>query len=232
MHMALASRPDVKEFAPEEFSLHYQRSLYAGLLSLVRGGFSNHNHHMERLAPDVRQQVEEILTRKTDLLKTLKKIYTKKLDVLKIRIHGNYDLKQVVFTGKDLAILDFHGDPVRTYSERRLKRSPLRDVAGMIRSIHYVAHEGLLLQNASDQEGVNKLEPFAALWIHYVSCLFIKSYLDTVRDSAFIPKEKEDLKIMLDTYLLEKAVYSLNYELKKRPQWAIVPVRIIKGLIG
>jgi maltose alpha-D-glucosyltransferase/alpha-amylase len=232
MHKALSSRNDIKQFAPEEFSLHYQRSLFAGLQSVVRGAFNNHKSNLDKLAPAVRKEAEAVLARKDEVLKTLKKIYTRKLDVSKIRIHGNYDLKQVVFTGKDLAIVDFHGDPTRTYSERRLKRSPLRDVAGMIRSIHYVAHEGLLLKHGSNQEELRKLEPFAALWTHYVSGLFMKSYLDTVQDSAFIPKEKGDLKIMLDTYLLEKAVYSLNYELKKRPQWAIVPIRIIKGLIG
>lgn len=234
MHIALASRMDIKQFAPEEFSLHYQRSLFAGLQSLVRAAFNNHKTNLEKLAPSVRKEVEDILARKDQVLKTLKKIYTKKLDVLKIRIHGNYDLKQVVFTGKDLALLDFHGDRTRTYSERRLKRSPLRDIAGMIRSIHYVAHEGLLLKHGSrpeEEQELHKLEPFAALWIHYVSGLFMKSYLDTVKDSAFIPKEKADLKVMLDTYLLEKAVFSLNHELKKRPQWAIVPARIVKGLI-
>jgi maltose alpha-D-glucosyltransferase/alpha-amylase len=232
MHKALASRTDIKEFAPEDFSLHYQRSLFAGFQSLVRGAFSNHKDDLEKLDPYVRSETEQILMRKDEVLKTLKRIYRKKLDVSKIRIHGNYDLKQVVFTGKDLAILDFHGDPTRAYSERRLKRSPLRDVAGMLRSIHYVAHEGLLLKHGSNGEELRKLERFAAFWIHYTTTLFMRSYLDTVKDSAFIPKQKDDLKIMLDTYLLEKAVYSLNYELKKRPQWAIVPVRIIKGLIG
>jgi maltose alpha-D-glucosyltransferase/alpha-amylase len=232
MHKALASRTDIKEFAPEEFSLHYQRSLFAGLLSLVRGAFSNHKTNLEKLDPDVRTEAEGILARKEEVLESLRKIYLKKLDVQKIRIHGNYDLKQVVFTGKDLAILDFHGDPTRTYSERRLKRSPLRDVAGIIRSIHYAAHEGLLLKHGSSQEELQKLEPFALMWIHYVSGFFMKSYLDTVQGSGFIPSKKDDLKIMLDTYLLEKAVYSLNYELRKRPQWAIVPVRIIKQLIG
>lgn len=235
MHKALASRTDKKQFAPEEFSLHYQRSLYAGLQSLVRGAFNNHQQNLEKLAPHVRAEAEDILSRKEQVLKMMKKIYRKKLDVLKIRIHGNYDLKQVVFTGKDLAILDFHSDPTRSFSERRLKRSPLRDVAGMIRSIYYVAHEGLLFKHGStekEEEEIQMLEPFAALWIHYVSTLFMRSYLDTVKDSAFLPKDKDDLKIMLDTYLLEKAIYSLNYELKKRPQWAIVPIRIIKGLVG
>ncbi len=232
MHKALSSRTDIKQFAPEDFSLHYQRSLYSGLQSLVRAAFSNHKNSIGKLAPAYRSETEHILSRKDDVLRKLKKIYAKKLDVSRIRIHGNYDLKQVVFTGKDLAILDFLGDPVRAYSERRLKRSPLRDVAGMLRSIHYVAYEGLLLKNGSNEQELRELEPFATFWIHYVSGLFMRSYLDTVRGSSFIPKETDDLKIMLETYLLEKAVYSLNYELRRRPQWAIVPVRIIQGLIG
>lgn len=232
LHKALSSRSDIKQFAPEDFSLHYQRSLYAGLQSLVRAGFSNHTHNIEKLAAAHRAETEHVLSRKDEVLKILKRIYAKKLDVCRIRIHGNYDLKQVVFTGKDVVIVDFQGDPVRTYSERRLKRSPLRDVAGMLRSIHYVAHEGLLLKNASNEQELTKLEPFAAFWIHYVSGLFMRSYLDTVQGSSFIPKETTDLKVMLDTYLLEKAMYSLNYELRRRPEWAIVPVRIIKSLIG
>ena len=232
MHKALASRSDIKQFAPEDFSLHYQRSLFAGLQSLVRASFNNHKNSIDGLDNSTREEVQSVLSRKDDVLKTLKRIYRRKLDVAKIRIHGNYDLKQVVFTGKDVAILDFHGDPTRTYSERRLKRSPLRDVAGMLRSIHYVAHEGLLLKNASNREELSKLLPFSQLWIHYVSGLFMKSYLDAVEGSTFIPKDQDDLKVMLETYLLEKAVYSFNYELRRRPEWVMVPVRIIKGLIG
>lgn len=232
LHNALSSRTDIKEFAPEDFSLHYQRSLFAGLQSLVRASFSNHKENIEMLEGFVKTETKEVLARKDEVLKTLKKIYRKKLDVQKIRIHGNFDLKQVVFTGKDLAFLDFHGDPMRSYSERRLKRSPLRDVAGLLRSMHYVAHEGLVTKYGHTPEEIKKLEPFAALWIHYVSGLFMRSYLDTVKGQSFIPKEKEDLKVMLETYLLEKAIYSLNYELRKRPQWLIVPVRIIKGILS
>lgn len=232
MHKALASRSDTKEFAPEDFSLHYQRSLFAGLQSLVRAAFSNHKASLENLDPYVRPEVQKVLDRKDEVLRTLKRIYRRKLDVGKIRIHGNFDLKQVVFTGRDIALLDFHGDPMRTYSERRLKRSPLRDVAGLLRSIHYVAHEGLIAKFGTSPEEVNKLQPFATLWIHYVSGIFMHSYLDTVKGSIFIPNDTEDLKILLDTYLLEKAVFSLNYELRKRPQWAIVPVRIIKGILS
>src|SRR5690606_25993723 len=126
---------------------------------------------------------EEVLQMKDDILKELKKIYSKKIDVTKIRIHGDYHLGQVLFTGKDFFILDFEGEPARSYSERRLKRTAIRDVAGMIRSFHYVAFGSLFLDNQIREEDVNKLIPFAEQWYHYMSGFFIKSYLETVKGS-------------------------------------------------
>jgi maltose alpha-D-glucosyltransferase/alpha-amylase len=228
MHKALASVRGLVDFKPEEFSLHYQRSLFAGLQSLVRATFQNLERNLSTLSAEVRQPAEEILGKKEDVLSILKTIYTKKFDTTKIRIHGNYHLRKVLFTGKDIAILDFGGDPTRSYSERRLKRSPLRDVAGMIRSFHYAAYEGFLLKQKDE---INKLLPFAELWTHYVSGYFVHAYLQTVDGSTFIPKEKNDLNVILQTYLLEKAVYSLNYELDNRQDLVIIPVRLIQTIL-
>ncbi|MBA2760523.1 MAG: maltose alpha-D-glucosyltransferase [Segetibacter sp.] len=225
MHKALASVTGLVDFKPEEFSLHYQRSLFAGLQSLVRATFQNLERNLSTLSAEVRQPAEEILGKKEDVLSILKTIYTKKFDTTKIRIHGNYHLRKVLFTGKDIAILDFGGDPTRSYSERRLKRSPLRDVAGMIRSFHYAAYEGFLLKQKDE---INKLLPFAELWTHHVSGYFVHAYLQTVDGSTFIPKEKNNLNVMLQTYLLEKAIYSLNYELDNRQDLVIIPLRLIQ----
>jgi maltose alpha-D-glucosyltransferase/alpha-amylase len=141
-------------------------------------------------------------------------------------------LGQVLFTGKDFVITDFEGEPARSYSERRLKRSPLRDVAGMIRSFHYAAYGGLFLDNQIRDEDISKLIPYAEQWYHYMSGFFMKAYLETVKGSAFIPKSKEDMNTLMTTFLLEKAIYELNYELNNRPNWVIIPLRGIKSLIG
>jgi maltose alpha-D-glucosyltransferase/alpha-amylase len=228
MHKALASGTGLVDFKPEEFSLHYQRSLFAGLQSLVRATFQNLESNLVNLSAEIRQPAEEVLAKKEGVLNILKKIYTKKFDTTKIRIHGNYHLRKVLFTGKDIAILDFGGDATRSYSERRLKRSPLGDVAGMLRSFHYSAYEGFLLKRKDEMD---KLLPFAELWTHYVSGYFVHAYLKTVEGSSFIPKEKEDMEVMLQTYLLEKAIYSLNYELNNRPELVIIPLQLIKFLI-
>lgn len=231
MHLALASGNAFADFKPEPYSLHYQRSLYAGLQSLVRGTFLNQSKNLQRLEEDARKEAEEVLNMKDDILEVLRRIYARKIDVIKIRIHGDYHLGQVLFTGKDFVITDFEGEPARSYSERRLKRSPLRDVAGMIRSFHYAAYGSLVLDNHIRKEDMTRLIPFVEQWYHYMSGFFMKAYLDTVAGSAFIPRNKEDLDTLLTTFLLEKAIYELNYELNNRPGWVTIPLRGIKELM-
>lgn len=232
MHLALSSNNELPAFKPEEFSLHYQRSLFSSLVSLVRVAYQNLNKNLKKLPEHIQKEAQEILDMKEQVLNSLKKIYSKKIDALKIRIHGDYHLGQVLFTGKDFLILDFEGEPARTYSERRLKYSALRDVAGMIRSLHYAAYGSLLLDNQIRENDINTLIPYVEQWYHYMSGYFMRAYCNTVKDSGIIPQEKEDLQILMQTYLLQKAIYELNYELNNRPDWVIVPIKGIKAIIN
>lgn len=231
MHLALASGEAFPDFKPEAYSLHYQRSLYSGLQSLTRGTFLNQSKNLRNLEEEVRKEAEDVLGMKEEILAVLRKIYKKKIDVIKIRIHGDFHLGQVLSTGKDFIITDFEGEPARSYSERRIKRSPLRDVAGMIRSFHYAAYGSLFLDNQIRKEDFSRLIPFVEHWYQYMSGFFMKAYLETVKGSAFIPKNKEDLETLMTTFLLEKAIYELNYELNNRPNWVIIPLRGIKALM-
>lgn len=231
MHRALASGHAFPDFKPEPYSLHYQRSLYAGLQSLVRGTFLSQSKNLQKLDEETRKEAEDVLAMKDEILEVLRRIYSKKIDVIKIRIHGDYHLGQVLFTGKDFVITDFEGEPARSYSERRLKRSPLRDVAGMVRSFHYAAYGSLVLDDHIRKEDVNKLTPFVEQWYHYMSGFFMKAYLETVKGSPFIPDNKQDLEILMTTFSLEKAIYELNYELNNRPGWVMIPLRGIKALM-
>jgi maltose alpha-D-glucosyltransferase/alpha-amylase len=231
MHAAFSSGSDLPAFTPEPFSLHYQRSLFSSLQSLVRVAFQSLSKNIKSLPDSVRQEAEEVLKMKDEILSILKKIYSKKIDVTKIRIHGDYHLGQVLFTGKDFLILDFEGEPSRSYSERRLKYNALRDVAGMIRSFHYAAYGSLFLDNQIRPEDIVTLLPYVQQWYHYMSGFFLKSYLETVGKADFVPDNEEDLEILLQTYLLQKAIYELNYEINNRPDWVIVPLRGIKAIV-
>ena len=155
---------------------------------------------------------------------------------MRIRCHGDYHLGQVLYTGKDFFIIDFEGEPARPLSERRIKRSPLRDVAGMLRSFHYAAYAALFEQEASGvyashPESLTVLEPWARVWYLWVSAVFLKTYLEVASKAPFLPRTREELQVMLDAYLLEKAVYELGYELNSRPDWIRIPLQGISQLL-
>jgi maltose alpha-D-glucosyltransferase/alpha-amylase len=232
MHLALSSSTDERDFAPEPFSLLYQRSVYQSMRGLTRQVFQLLKKNRRTLPKEVIEKAEKILNLEEKIIDQFKMILQKKFSTMKIRIHGDYHLGQVLFTGKDFIIIDFEGEPARPLSERRIKRSPLRDVAGMVRSFHYAAYFALLREARIRPEDIPVLEPWADLWYRYASAIFFKSYLDPVKDAPFIPKENEELKTMLKVFLLEKAVYELGYELNNRPEWVIIPLRGIKDIMG
>jgi maltose alpha-D-glucosyltransferase/alpha-amylase len=231
MHIALASGKD-KDFVPEEFSLHYQRSLFSSMQSTVRETFQNISKILARTRNENFNQLRDIETKKDILLNILKQIYSKKIEATKIRIHGNLHLQQILFTGKDIAIHDFGGNPHRNYSERRLKRSAFRDVASMIRSFYYVAHKTFLNSNQLDKDEINALLPYATIWSHYMSGFFLKAYLEKSNGNSFIPENRSELEILIRTYLLEGAINDLNFELNHRPEYILIPLKIIDAIVN
>jgi maltose alpha-D-glucosyltransferase/alpha-amylase len=140
-------------------------------------------------------------------------------------------LRQVLYTGKDFLIIDFEGEPARTMRERRLKRSPLRDVAGMIRSFHYAAQTALRHQRTLPPGDAALLEPWLEFWTLQIGARFLSAYRTRLGDMPFIPREEELLEDLLRAFLLEKAVYELGYELNNRPGWATIPLKGIDMML-
>jgi maltose alpha-D-glucosyltransferase/alpha-amylase len=139
----------------------------------------------------------------------------------------------VLHTGKDFIVLDFEGEPTRSLAERRLKRSPLFDVAGMIRSFHYCSRVGqanVIKRGLGSPEDAPALSSAARLWYLATSGKFLGSYLEVGATSGFLPKSREDIERLLQVYLLEKACYELRYELNNRPDWVEVPMQGILEL--
>ena len=102
----------------------------------------------------------------------------------------------------------------------------------MIRSFHYAAYGALLLNDQIPKDDLPRLLPYAEQWYHYMCGFFMQAYLDVVAQSNLIPRDREDLDIMLQTYILEKAIYELNYELNNRPEWLIIPLQGIKAMLA
>lgn len=231
LHLALAAAHG-QDMQPEPFSLHYQRSLYSGMVSLLRGSLTLLRRSLSKLDEETTNIAHEILSREQDILHVLSRIYDHKIDVLKTRIHGNLELKQFYFTGKDVVITNFGGDPTKSYSERRFKRSVLRDVAGVIRSIFYTGYEGLVYKFGHTAQERNRLVPFAEAWIHHVTGLYLHRYLEDLGDSNVVPHSKEELDIMLRNYLIEKALLGLIEKLRVEPEMAMIPLLLLKKISG
>ena len=146
----------------------------------------------------------------------------------KARIHGDYHLGQVMLTKRGWMILDFEGEPARSLEERRQKDSPLRDVAGMLRSFDYAATAALFQRTQPGTETWDLLEPWAHAWEENARSRFLSAYLRTSHPGGFLPSDRDTLAVMLDVFEIDKALYELFYERNHRPAWARIPLRGIR----
>ncbi len=234
LHMALAWHSEDPNFAPEPFTTLYQRSLYQSMRNLTRQTFQLFRDALDGIPEQQREGVREILGREEEILRRFQNLRDRKIAAKLIRTHGDFHLGQVLYTGKDFVVIDFEGEPARSLSERRQKRCPLRDVAGMLRSFHYAAHAPLSGKEPSGAlrpEDAAVLEPWAEFWYQWAGASFLKPYLKVVDGASLLPLDREELGFLLECYLLEKAVYELGYELNNRPYWVRIPIRGILSLL-
>jgi len=233
LHLALASSAEDPALAPEPFSELYQRSLYQGMRGLARRTFRLLRGRLGQLPDELREDAKLLLVVEQEVVEYFRRVVGRKLSGSRIRCHGDYHLGQVLFTGKDFMIIDLEGDPQRRISERRIKRSPLRDVAGMIRSFDYASQSVLFHQisGIASRDEMPILQQWARFWSLWTSVCFLRAYLRSVGGAPFIPRSREEIQLLLDVYLLERAVYELGDELVRRPSWARVPIHAVLRIL-
>ncbi len=234
MHIALASVSQRPGFAPEEFSKLYQRSLFQAMRTSAIRSFQLLRKQQSKLSPRLQAMADRVLKVEDVLMDRFHQLLSHVVASKRIRVHGDYHLGQVLYTGTDFVIIDFEGEPDRSISERRLKRSPLRDVAGMLRSFHYAAHADLMglipgLNHADEQQGP-RLRKWLDAWYIAAASSFLKGYLATTRDADWLTHDPAELQMLLDVSVLEKLVYELSYELNSRPEWAGIPMAALLEL--
>jgi maltose alpha-D-glucosyltransferase/alpha-amylase len=231
LHLGLAARTDDSAFTPESFSAMYQRSLYQSIRSRTDEAFRLLEKRLRYLHKDARPEARRVLSAQTEIRRRQRQVLDRKIRALRLREHGDYHLGQLLYTGRNFVVLDFEGEPARPLGERRLKRSPLRDVAGMLRSFHY-ASVTALMNGRVRTEDVPAVEIWADSWYRWVALIFLQTYVEALGDAPILPKTVEERKVLLDTHLLDKALYELLYELNNRPEWARIPLRGILKLLG
>jgi trehalose synthase-fused probable maltokinase len=226
LHTALASATD-PALAPEPVGagevLAWREALQAHLDRVMQTLASVH----ETLPPAIRDLAHRTLESAPRLREGLVGLDTLAAEpVARIRIHGDYHLGQVLRTEDGFAILDFEGEPARPLEERRAKRCALQDVAGMLRSFAYAAESGLAAATTDAADARDRLSPWAERWEQRVQAAFLDGYLAETwkRGAAFLPADRDRLEAALRAFVIDKAVYELQYELDHRPSWVRIPL--------
>ena len=226
LHMALSETSDDPAFAAEACSSSYIQTRVQAMqqsairaLTLLRGRWST-------LSETSQAQAEVVLGQQSLILDRLESLGSSPLTAMRIRCHGDYHLGQVLYTGEDFVIIDYEGEPARPLAERRAKQIPIVDLAGMVRSFHYAAHAALRqrgdfhVTSQTTQSSISCAEQ----WYQGARGAFLQGYRTIAGEAPFSPRSHQEFHLLLDTHLLDKALYELAYELNNRPDWVDLPL--------
>jgi maltose alpha-D-glucosyltransferase/alpha-amylase len=239
MHAGLADDQGNAAFAPEPYSVVYQRGLFQSMRNTTRATIDALRHRAATLAGEAREMAQALLAREAELLALFRQLTARPIRAPRIRVHGDYHLGQVLWTGKDFVVIDFEGEPLRSVGERRLKRSPMRDVAGMVRSFEYAAWTGLRRHwELLPPEGASAVRARdvqgAQIWGAWLGHEFVRAYTVRLRElrADLLPPVQADAELVLRSWVLEKALYEVRYELNSRPEWVDIPLRAVLSILG
>jgi maltose alpha-D-glucosyltransferase/alpha-amylase len=243
MHLALASSADLPAFAPEPMTAEDLGHDAERIEAQVKSTLEALKLKLAALDDATTDAAGLLLSRRPELMRRARSIAALKSPGQRIRIHGDYHLGQILRTadakspngGEDFVLIDFEGEPARPIEERRSKQSPLKDVAGMLRSFSYVAFAALDRFSAAGESERRQADPdalaaWARWWQDAASAAFLRAYREaTAQNPALLP-EPEPAQALLEAYLLEKALYEVLYELNSRPGWLRIPMSGILAL--
>jgi maltose alpha-D-glucosyltransferase/alpha-amylase len=234
LHQAFALAVDDPAFRPESVT----ESDVATWKSLIRQQAAQAQAALQRvfetgtIGADVRFDVETLLGRWAEVDRTIEAALPTVPQVKKTRLHGDMHLGQVVVVRDDFYILDFEGEPLRSMDQRRAKHSPLRDVAGMLRSFSYVARTALQQRGNHRPEMRRQLDRAIDEWERQMIGAFIESYRAAAAGCPSIPVDDATFQRLLHLFLLEKALYEICYEATNRPDWIAIPLYGVLRLLS
>ncbi len=230
VHVALASIADDAAFAPEPFTVLYQRSLYQTVRTWALRVSELLRERMPNLPEGARKDAQALLAREADLVTHVRLIMERKITAQRTRGHGDYRLGSLLYTGKDFVLIDFEGEAVRPLSNRRHKRSPLRDVASMLHSFFFAARMALK-QGSLRPEDVPVLEPWARHWNLWVSVAFVKAYLEIAARDSFLPRTRDETQILLNFFFVSRGVFELRYQLLNHLDRVQIPLQSLLQML-
>ena len=224
MHVAFASSPDIPAFAPEPITAEDVAHWADQGLARAQSAFTLLDRSRKDLPDHTAQLAQRVLDQRDAIINRIESQRHARFDGLKIRHHGDFHLGQMLIAKDDAYILDFEGEPRRTLDERRAKAPPARDVAGFIRSIDYAASAAIDREPDLNPEERAAIAQRIRTWAEHMSEAYWTSYRETLGDNRLWPADAGQTRALLDLFLLEKALYEIEYELANRPTWAQIPL--------
>ncbi|HUF24450.1 MAG TPA: maltose alpha-D-glucosyltransferase [Vicinamibacterales bacterium] len=224
MHAALAAASGNPAFEPEPLTAERLERMAASMRALVEAALQAIGARRGSLPAHLAPLAGEFLGRRDRLLTEFDELAALAPQASVTRVHGDFHLGQLLWSRGDCIFLDFEGEPARPLAERREKQSPLKDVAGMMRSFSYASHAALYAWSQSRPHDFDRLEPWARVWAHWASTAFLDAWRQAVGAASFAPKDAATFDRLLRVFLLEKACYEIQYEINNRPEWVRIPL--------
>jgi maltose alpha-D-glucosyltransferase/alpha-amylase len=232
LHRAFAASTGDAAFDPEPVGRAEREQWLGGARDMLEKALVEVGAARSRLEGEAAAAADALTAARRDLLALPKALLPTRIAAQRSRLHGDYHLGQVLVAKNDFYILDFEGEPARPLAERRAKNSPLKDVAGMLRSFDYAAHAALAQGVANFSENADRIGPWMDAWRLDAEAAFLAGYRDAAAGAATVPEDAEEFGRLLDFFLLEKAAYEVVYEARNRPDWLAIPIRGLLALAG
>jgi maltose alpha-D-glucosyltransferase/alpha-amylase len=230
LHLALARESADPAFAPEPLEPRDLAALAAEMRAQAQRLLAPLETGTAKQPPALAARWSELLGRRDALFAQIDRVTALRPAAVKTRVHGDYHLGQVLWAEGDFFIFDFEGEPARPLAERRAKQSPLKDVAGMLRSFSYAAYASLFAHTLARPDEFDRLERWARLWQIWSAAAFLKAYLAAAGRAPFLPPDPAQAGALLEAFVLDKALYELHYELNNRPDWVRIPLSDLLAL--
>ncbi len=231
MHDALFAPRGEENFRAEVFDRQYRRFLHQKVEDLIDQRYELLTDNYMNLDEQSQHLAWIFMESKDLIIDFVDQVLTRTLESFRTRIHGDYHLGQILVTGNDLTIIDFEGEPESPIQSRKVKHSPLKDVAGMVRSYHYAVSAKLFNSPQTSSMDEKELQRAANRWYKLIRDTFLEEYFGYFGSPHPLYKNNNEINYLLQFHLLEKAIYELGYEINYRPTWVKIPLRGIVGVI-
>ncbi|MBV9081113.1 MAG: hypothetical protein JOZ62_00440, partial [Acidobacteriaceae bacterium] len=244
MHAALLRNPEDAAFAPEPFNDFYRQSLFHGYIALTARRLEFIRQRYADMSAEVRLLAAKVLEQESAINEKFRTVFDQRIPSQRTRFHGRLHLGHLLVTAdggragdlasSDVVLFDFEGDPTQHISERRIKRCPLRDVASMLVSFGYAAQSAVRVIMADEVSNAlprQALRVWGRFWYSHISAAYIRGYWSVANNASYMPPSRPQQEILLQSYLLERALLDVREDIEDKPEFSGMPFRLILHLL-